>query len=75
MFASDTEISCILIGLHPVLPPILQDPKLPVMFQIVILMNIHVAVSHIAVLYVWQNSGRGRSSRVVIIVFEVLSLL
>ena len=58
--------SCILIGLQPVSPSILPDPKLSVMFQIVILMNIHVAVSHIAALYVWENSGKGRSSRVVL---------
>ena len=35
--------------------------QLPVMFQKVILMNIHVAVSHIAALYVWKILGGGEA--------------
>ena len=57
LLATDTEISCILIGLRSALPSILPDPKFSVMFKIVILMNIYEAVSHIAplcVTFLWK---------------------
>ena len=41
----------ILIGLHPVFSSIFPDSKLSVMFYIVMMMNIYVAVSHIAALF------------------------